>query len=127
MRSKLSAKVLLGLISAVTIFHLCVITQIIPYTIVWGGLLKNEREMYIFEFFSILFNLFFGFIVLMKGGFIKHYFRKNVIDIVLWLFICLFILNTIGNLCATTALEKMFSVLTLILAFLTWTLIRTEK
>lgn len=127
MKNNLSIKILLALLCTVILFHLCIITKIIPYNIAWGGRLKNDTEMYVFEFLSIIINLFLGFILLMKSGFIKYYFKQSIINFILWLFLVLFVLNTIGNLLAKTNFEKLFSVLTLISAFLIWTILRGKK
>lgn len=90
----------------VLFFHCLVITQIIPFNIVWAGKLKNLEEMYVFETVSILINLFFLFIVLARGGIWKVQFPKQVIDIILWIFVVIFSLNTIGNLFAASKLER---------------------
>ena len=74
---KLSAqnaiKIMLGLLLMVIFFHLLIMIQIIPYEIAWGGRLQNTEQMYMFEAFSILINLFLCFILLMKGSFINYY------------------------------------------------------
>lgn len=118
MVSKTAVKIILGLLIGVIIFHLCIIFKIIPYDITWGGKLKNDSEMYVFESISILVNLFLGWMLLMKGEFVKPILASKVVNIVLWVFLVLFILNTIGNLFAETNFEKLFSILTLILSVL---------
>ncbi len=118
---------MLGLLLAVVIFHLCIITKIIPYEITWGGRLQNDSEMYFFETISIIINLFLGFILLMKGGYIKLYFKRSVVNIVLWIFLILFVLNTIGNLFAKTIFEKSFATLTLISAILIWVILKNKR
>ncbi|GAL87280.1 hypothetical protein CHU_2401 [Sporocytophaga myxococcoides] len=101
--------------------------KVIPYDIAWGGRLKSDSEMYVFETISILVNLFLGLVILIKGDYIRTSFNKKVIDIILWAFIVNFILNTIGNLFAKTILEKSFAVLTLGSAILIWTILRKKK
>jgi hypothetical protein len=100
--------------------------QVIPYKIAWGGRLQNIEQMYMFEAVSILLNLFLLFILLMKGRYIKSQFREKTLSIVLWVFLILFILNTVGNLFAQTNFEKLFALLTLIFAFLIWTVLRPK-
>jgi len=56
---------MLGLLIAVLLFHLSIILKIIPYEITWGGRLKNDSEMYVFETISIVINLFL-FLILTK-------------------------------------------------------------
>ncbi len=127
MKDNISIKILLGLLMAVVVFHLSIIAKIIPYEITWGGRLRNDSEMYVFEIISIGINLFLGFVVLMKGGFIKSYFKQNTINSILWIFLFIFALNTIGNFFAKTNFEKSFSVLTLIFTILIWFLLKRDN
>lgn len=119
--------IFLILISIVLIFHLLIITQIIPYEFAWGGKIKTETEMVFFEIFSILVNLILGFILLMKGVFIRPIFSEKTIDKVLWFFLALFLLNTVGNLFAETNFEKAMSILTLIFSFLIWKILKPKQ
>ena len=125
--NNLSLKLFLGLLSAVIVFHLCIIVKIIPYTIAWGGRLHNDSEMYVFEFVSIGINLFLGFVLLMKGQYLKFYFKEKIVNLTLWFFFGLFVLNTIGNLFAKTTFEKFFSILTFLSAFLIWKVLKRKN
>ena len=110
LNSQLAVKVMLGLLSMVILFHLLIIVEMIPYKIAWGGKLQTDGQMYVFEGFSILINLFLLFILLIKGRYIKPQFSERTIKIVLWIFLILFILNTIGNLFANTHLDLTSSI-----------------
>lgn len=127
MNSKTAIKIMLVLLAVVIIFHLCIVVRIIPYNITWGGRLQSDQEMYVFEAISIFINLFLGFFLLMKGNFIKVQFPETIMNFVLWTFVVLFALNTIGNLLARTLFEKGFAVLTLIFALLIWKALRAES
>ncbi len=118
---------MLFLLSIVTAFHLCIIVKLIPYSIAWGGRLKNDIEMYTFETISIFINLFLISILLVKGNYLKLRLNEKLINIVLWIFFFIFILNTIGNLLAKTNFEKAFSVLTLILSILIWNILKKKE
>ena len=120
-------KIFLGLLLAVILFHICIIIKIIPYNIAWGGRLQNDTEIYVFETISILLNIFLGSILLMKGNLIKYKFSAKVVNTILWVFFAIFILNTIGNLFAITTFEKLFSILTGILALLLWKILMQKK
>jgi hypothetical protein len=74
--------------------------------------------MYVFEAISILINLFLGLVLLMKASYIKFRFKKKAIDVILWIFLALFVLNTVGNLFAKTNFEQSFAVLTFVFAVL---------
>ena len=119
---------MIGMLTLVIIFHLAIVSQLIPYTIVWAGKLKTVEEMYAFEAVSISVNLFLITILLLKGNYIKHRISGKILNTILWLFVALFALNTIGNLMAETLFEKLvFTPLTLLSAILIWTIIRKDK
>jgi len=127
MTNRIAIKSLLGLLLAVVLFHLCILIKIIPYEITWGGRLKSDQEMYIFETISILVNLFLGFVLLIKGGYIKDFFQHRVINILLWTFWGLFVLNTIGNTIAKTSFERSFALLTFIFAVLIGIILKNKR
>lgn len=118
---------MLGILLIVSLFHVCIIFKIISYEIAWGGRLKNDAEMYVFESISIFINLFLLLVLLMKGNFIKYKFSSKFIKIILWIFLVLLIGNTIGNLFAKTNLEKFFALLTFISSILIGVIIKTKN
>ena len=124
----LALKIMIALLTAVTLFHISVITQLIPYTIVWAGKLNSLKEMYVFEAFSILSVVFLLTLILLKQYYLKREIESKILNGILWLFIVLFALNTLGNLFAKTMLEKVvFTPLTLISAILIWLIVRKGK
>lgn len=127
MKHKTLIKISLGLLSTVILFHISVLAKVTPYDVAWGGRLQNDSEMYVFEAISILINLFLGLVLLMNGDYIKFQFNKKTIDMTLWIFLTLFLLNTVGNLFAKTNFEKSFAVLTLAFAILIWTILKTKN
>ena len=118
---------MLGLLAAVILFHIAIIAKVIPYNIAWGGRLQNDQEMYVFEAVSILINAFLGLVLRMKANYIKFRFREKAINIILWIFLVLFVLNTIGNLFAKTNFEKSFAVLTFVFAILIWMILKSKS
>ena len=123
----ISIKLFLGLLFFVILFHICIILKIIPYNIAWGGRLTNDTEMYVFETISILINIFLSWILLMKSNLLKFKFSDKTVQIILWIFFALFILNTIGNIFAKTDFEKFFAVLTGLSAILIWNIVKQNK
>jgi len=120
-----SIKIMLVLLSIVMVFHVLVIIQIIPYTIVWAGKLKSYKDMYEFEGSSIFINLMLILILLARGQYIQLPVSQQFISIVLWLFVLLFALNTIGNLFAKTNFEKfVFTPLTFISSLLLFRIVK---
>ena len=122
-----SIKIFLGLLFLVILFHICIITKIIPYNIAWGGRLTNDTEMYVFETISILINIFLNWILLMKGDLVKFKFSDKTVQIILWIFFTLFVLNTVGNIFAKTNFEKLFAILTGLSAILIWHILQQKK
>jgi hypothetical protein len=127
MSKSLALKLLLGLFIAVIIFHLLIVFQVIPYTIVWAGKLKTIDEMYAFEAASISINVFLVAVLLLKGNYVKHRISDKILNAILLIFVALFALNTIGNLLAESLFEKIvFTPLTLLSSVLIWIVIRKE-
>lgn len=118
---------MISIFSLTILFHLLVLTGIIPYAIVWGGNLQSPAEMYRFEAVSILLNIFFLLIVLVKGKIIQLPVREKIINILFWVMCALFALNTIGNLFATNKWEMIiFTPITLLLSFFSAILARSK-
>jgi len=63
----------------------------------------------------------------MKGDYLKLRFKNKTINIILWIFTVLFLLNTIGNVFAKTNFEKSFAVLTFLFAILIWTILKSKS
>jgi len=101
--------------------------KLIPYNIAWGGQLKNDIKMYTFETLSIFINLFLISILLIKGNYLNFRLHEKTINIVLWIFFFIFILNTFGNIVAKSNFVKAFSAMTLILAILIWYILKKEQ
>lgn len=116
---------MLVLLTAITIFHGLILVKVVPYKIAWGGRLKSDSQMYVFEILSILINLFLSWILLIKANVLSDILPPQTVDIILWVFLLLFVANTIGNLFAKTVIEKYFSLLTLLLAALIFLTLQT--
>ena len=120
-------KFMIGLLVIVVLFHFSILFQIIPYTIVWAGKLNTVNEMYAFEATSIAINLFLILILVLKGNYIKHSVPEKWLNGILWFFVVVFALNTIGNLFAKTVFEKVvFTPLTLISAIFIWIILKKK-
>ncbi len=118
-------KILIGISFLATGFHLLILIKVIPYDIAWGGKLKNDIEMYVFEVLSIIINSFFIYVLLQKGNYVPVVFSEKTLSVILWIFFAIFMLNSIGNLFAETTFEKLFTVVTLFNAILIWLINRT--
>jgi len=89
----------------VTVFHLCVMVGVVPYNIVWGGRLTNQREMLVFELSSIIVNMVLALTVAIKAKKVRAKVPGRLVNMVLWVFVILFALNSAGNLAAKATLE----------------------
>lgn len=114
--------------SIIILFHFLVLFQIVPFDIVWAGKLKSVEEMLVFESISIAINVILMFMLLIKGELLKVNISKNLVNAMLWIFVIVFALNTIGNLFSKTSLETFLATpLTLISAILCLRLILNSK
>ena len=108
---KTSVKLMIGLLSIVILFHLCVFFGIISYEVVWAGKLNSKEEMYVFETVSILLNVFLIIIFYVKLQNIKKSVKNRIVNIIIWVFVFLFALNTIGNIFAKSLIEQLLGTL----------------
>jgi len=127
MTPKTAIKIMLAILFSLLLFHLCIVVKIIPYEITWGGRLKNDTEMYTFETISIAVNLLLVITLLIKGQYIKQLIPIKIVNIILWIFLVIFALNTIGNIFAKTNFEKLFTLLTLASVVLIWVILRKSR
>ncbi len=107
------------ILSLVIIFHLLILSGVIPYAIVWGGRLTGTNEMITFEAISIVLNMMMIVIVAQHSGLLRLPVKAIVSRIGVWIMVLLFALNTVGNLMSVNETERMiFTPLTLILSVL---------
>ncbi len=110
---------MLILLVLVLCYHILILAELIPFQIAWGGRLKSKTQMYLFEIVSIVVNVIIMVVILIKGGYIKTKISIQIINILLWVLVALFMLNTVGNLFSNNFLEMViFTPLTLISTFL---------
>ena len=125
---RIALKLMIGLLSTVLIFHLCVLFEIISYKIVWAGKLNSKEEMYVFEAVSILINFFLIIVLYIKFQNIKKSETNRIINIIIWLFLFIFALNTLGNLFAENLIEQILgTLLTFISATLCWIIVKKKN
>ena len=110
---------MLVLFSLILVFHLLVLSGIVPYDIAWGGRLKSREEMFVFESVSISLNTFMMIVVAVRSEFLSLSINRKVIRGILWGMTILFALNTVGNLFAVSSWETIiFTPITLVLSLL---------
>lgn len=73
--------------------------------------------MYRFEMVSLLLNLLFIGLILVKANYLEISIPKKIITYSIWFMAALFLLNTLGNAVSKNKLEKrLFTPVTLLLA-----------
>ncbi len=112
----------------IIIFHMFIVTGIIPYSIVWGGRLTSTAEMLQFEAVSIGINLLVIALFAAEAGYLRKRLPHTIKNIVLWGLFGLFIANTVANVFAVSWIEKIiFTPLTLLFAVWTYQVIQSRK
>jgi len=113
-----AAKSLLALLSAIMLFHVLVIINVIPYEIIWGGRIRNRRELINLELISIIVNAIMIFVVLIRTRMVGFSIRRRWMRLLFWMMFAFFLLNTLGNLVSLNQVEKfIFTPITLFLSF----------
>jgi hypothetical protein len=116
---RLAVNSILIILSAMVLFHIAILTGLVPFDIVWGGRLKDAAQMRRFETVSILTNAVMMAVVAIRGGYLPVRIPARIITIALWLMVALFVLNTLGNLASVNRWERfIFTPLTGVLALL---------
>lgn len=126
MKPKKAVRLLLLILVPLVLFHIGVLLKIAPQEIIWGGKLGSESDMYLLESISILVILYLILILLIKGSFIRPVLSPKVVKTSLWAFLILFVLNTVGNLLAKTTTEQVFALVTMVISFLLWVVLKKQ-
>ncbi len=114
---RVAGNILLLAFGLLAIFHVLVLAGIVPADIVWGGRTGDSTaNILTLEIFALVTTMLFGAIVAAKMGYILAGRFARVITIGLWILFGYMLLNTVGNLAASTTTEKLFAPLTIILA-----------
>jgi hypothetical protein len=103
----LSLRILGVFFTLILIFHVLILTGIIPFDIAWGGRLKTAEEMLLFETVSIVINLLMLFAVTSRIKLLKQSKEPGYLRVVFGIMTLLFFINTLGNLYAVTDLERL--------------------
>ena len=118
-----ASRISIVLFSAILIYHLLILVQVIPYEMTWGGRLESVDQMYRFETISLGLNFLFLLIVGAKTRMVRKDAKSKWLNGLLWVMVVLFSLNTLGNLFSLNSLEAyIFTPVTFILAGLCWRL-----
>ncbi len=76
-KSRIFIQILVTICLLILAFHVLILFKVIPYEITWGGKLKSDEEMYVFELISITINAFLLFVLFQKGNYVKTIFGEK--------------------------------------------------
>jgi hypothetical protein len=109
--------ILLTLLGLLFVFHLLVITGIVPYGIVWAGKIQNRQQLLRMESASLVILTLAVLLVLMRMGYLDWVDNPIILQGGMWLLFAFFTLNTLGNMTAKSPFEKYgFGSLTILMA-----------
>jgi hypothetical protein len=113
----------LYLIGLLILFHLAILIGITvfdyaPINYLWGGQMTSAGQLLTFEIISMLTSLIIFLILLIRSKWINLQGFMRVTRVAMWVLFVMFLLNTIGNLVATSTFERFFAIATGLLAFL---------
>ncbi|MBK9149893.1 MAG: hypothetical protein IPM26_02425 [Saprospiraceae bacterium] len=103
---KISAFGIIFILCILVLFHFAVVLKFIPYKNIWGGRLRSDREMYLFEAISILVTVLMLIFMLQIVGTIPSFIPDTGRNVFLWGMVILFFLSTVGNLNSKNRMEK---------------------
>ena len=105
------------ILTMIIVFHLLVVSRVIPYDIVWGGNISDPNDLWLMEAISIAVNALLLFLVLAYMDVVNVRPNKTVTKVFFWIMFIFFLLNTLGNILAKQSLETfIFTPLTVLLS-----------
>ena len=115
----IAGRILMGLLALLMVMHVLILAQVIPYDVVWGGNIKDESQLYVFEISALVINGLFLLITAIKLGHIRAPRLNRAASIGMWITFAYFAMNIIGNLSSGVSWEKLlFAPLSIVLALL---------
>jgi hypothetical protein len=117
--AKIAGDILLVLFGLLVVFHIVILLNLLPTNMVWGGRAGSTSNPRALLIVSLVFNLIFAIAVAVKVGYIPIDLSSRVVNIILWVIFAYLLLNTVGNLASSSAIEKfVFTPLTIVAAIL---------
>jgi hypothetical protein len=113
----------LFILGILALFHIAILMGIVlfdyvPIEFLWGGQMKTVTQLVNFEIVSLLTTVIFIFLLLIRSKWINLPKLLIVTRIAMWMAFVLFLLNTIGNALAETTFERLFAIVSGVLALL---------
>jgi hypothetical protein len=102
----MSGKILMCLLALLMLMHVLLLVRVIPYDVVWGGNIKDQSQLYVFEITALVLSALFLFTAAVKLGHIRAPRLRRAADMGMWIVFAYFAMNIIGNLTAKSSWEK---------------------
>ncbi len=117
------------LLVLIVVFHISVLAGFIPMDFVWGGRVQYAVQMQWLEVLSVAVNSFLWYVLFLKSRFLRQgVSAPRWIDRTIALFVAIFLLNTMGNFCASSPIEQIAgALLTLFMAWLCLSVVVREN
>ena len=117
--AKLAGRILMISMVGLIVMHLLILFQVIPCQMVWGGQIEDTTSLLLFETVALVVTILFLITIGLKIGYIRTQGLKKVAHIGVWIMFIYFVLNIIGNLTSSSAIEIMiFTPITVVLSLL---------
>ena len=114
-----AGNILLVLFGMLFVFHLLVLTGVIPYNIVWAGKIANKTDLIKMETISFLVLILASLVITLRMEYLRLGISPSITRIGIWILFVFFVLNTLGNLTAVNPIEKYgFGLLTILISIL---------
>lgn len=114
-----AGNILLVLFGMLFVFHLLVLTGVIPYNIVWAGKIANKTDLIKMETISLVVLILASLVITLRMEYLRLGISPLIIRIGIWILFVFFVLNTLGNLTAVSPIEKYgFGLLTILISIL---------
>ena len=102
---KYAATLMMVFLSVSTVFHVLILSGVIPYKLVFSGLLDTELQMFMYAISTIAALIVVICVISIKGGYMKPFVSKAALNAILWLLVAIFIVGAAGILWSKTTLE----------------------
>ncbi len=118
---KIASNFLLLIYCLLIVFHLLMIIgagfyNFIPIDIVWGGKIKDQAQLINFELIALFVSSICLILTIIKIKYKKNNKLKKVSHYFMWLAFAYFLINTLGNILATTNFEKSLAIVTILIS-----------
>ena len=102
---KYAATLMMVFLSVSAVFHVLILSGVIPYKLVFSGLLYTELQMYMYAVSTIAALIVVICVISIKGGYMKPFVSKAALNAILWILVAIFTVGAAGILWSKTTLE----------------------